>query len=159
MNENSFICIKINSWFQYDKILPALFSIKRFFLSIIFFYYHSFQQLTFFLIWSNQTKVSSAFLSIIDLIHISILTADLSKSNEDLVSSHFYYQFIQIKFEFFSAERILRKQRYMKIFDDFHIEEYFYLFFFMDWILNFILIHSINGINKWSILIIYSFMK
>ena len=42
MNENNFICIKINSWFQYDRIPPAFFFIKRFFLSIIFFYHHSF---------------------------------------------------------------------------------------------------------------------
>ena len=37
MNENSFICIKINSWFQYDRTSSASFFIKRFFLSITFF--------------------------------------------------------------------------------------------------------------------------
>ena len=62
--------------------------------------------------------------------------------------------------DFFSAGITPRKQHHMKkIFDGFHIEEYFHLFFFMNWILNFISIYPINGINKWSILIIYSFMK
>ena len=150
MNENNFICIKINSWFEYDRVPSTL-------LFII-----DFVQINFFnswpssdLIWSDQTKISQAPLSIIDFIQINISIADLSIkwklrqhlflpsthtgqffqqltffwSNENSASILFYHQFIQIKFWLFSAEIILRKQRYMKIFDDFHIEKYFHLFF------------------------------
>ena len=81
MSENNFICIKINSWLQYDKISSAFFFIKRssfyqsFFFIII--YFNSWPPP---LIWSDQTEVSSAFISIIDFIQINISTADFSKS-------------------------------------------------------------------------------
>ena len=68
MNENNFICIKINSWFQYDRVPSAFFSIKRFFFyQSRFFYHHLFQQLAF--------------------------SSDLIRSNEDLVSTHLYHRF------------------------------------------------------------------
>ena len=55
MNENSFICIKINSWFQYDRISSAFFFIKRFFLSITFFR-SSFISTAGPFFWSDQIK-------------------------------------------------------------------------------------------------------
>ena len=73
MNENNFICIKINSWFH--KISSAFFFIKRFFLSIIFFYHHHFNSwFSSDLIWLNE--VSSALIFIIDFIQINISTVD-----------------------------------------------------------------------------------
>ena len=46
MSENSFICIKINSWSQYDRAPPAFFFSKRsFFYQSPPFYHHLFQQL------------------------------------------------------------------------------------------------------------------
>ena len=68
MNENNFICIKINSWFQYDRIPSVFFSIKRFFfISIIFF-------LSSFILTANPFS-------------------DLIRSNEDFVSISFYHRF------------------------------------------------------------------
>ena len=44
MSGNSFICIKINSWFQYDRAPPAFLFIKRsFFYQSSSFYHHLFQ--------------------------------------------------------------------------------------------------------------------
>ena len=138
---------------QYDKAPPALLSINR-----PFFYHHYFNSWFFSdLIWSNGAP--SALIPITGSIQINISTAGSSWSNGSPVSIPFYHRSIQAKFWFFSAEITPWRQRYMKIFGDFHIEEYFHLFFFMNWILNFISIHSIKGMNKWSILIIYSFMK
>ena len=164
---------------QYDKISSI------FFLSIDFFFIIIISTADFFLIWSDQTKfrqhsllssisyrsifqqliffdqtkIPSAFFFIIDSYRSIFSTADFFWSNENSASTPFYHRLIQIKFWFFSAEIIPRKQHYMKIFDDFHIEEYFHLFFFMNWILNFISFNFINELNKWSILIIYLFMK
>ena len=78
---------------------------------------------------------------------------------EDLASTHPYHRPIQAKFGPFSAGITPRRQHHMEVFGGFHIGGYFHLFSFMGWILNFISIHPINGMNKWSILIIYSFMK
>ena len=79
--------------------------------------------------------------------------------NGNFASTPSYHRPIQANIWFFSAEITPRRQHHMKIFDGFHIGEYFHLFFFMNWILNFISIHPINEMNKWSILIICSFMK
>ena len=69
MNENNFICIKINSW------LSTIEFRQHFFLSIDFFLSSSFQQLILSnLIWSNE--IPSAFLSITGFIQINILTAN-----------------------------------------------------------------------------------
>ena len=118
-------------------------------------YRSTFQQLTLF--WSIESPASTP--SYHRFIQINFKQLTSFWSNENPVSTPFYHRFIQVKFWSFSAEITSRRQRYMEIFDDFHIEEYFHLFSFMSWILNFISIHSINEMNKWSILIIYSFMK
>ena len=83
----------------------------------------------------------------------------LSEINGNFASTPSYHRSIQVNIWPFSAGITPRRQHHMEVFDDFHIEEYFHLFSFMGWILNFISIHPINGMNKWSILIIYSFMK
>ena len=69
MSENSFICIKINSWLR--RIPPAPLSTT------------GFVQVNLFNSWplsdlirSDQTKISSAFLSTTDLIQINISIAD-----------------------------------------------------------------------------------
>ena len=68
MNENNFICIKINSWFH--RVSSAFFFHKR-----LFFYHHHFNSWPLSnLIWSNETL--SAFISIIESIQINISTAD-----------------------------------------------------------------------------------
>ena len=153
MNENNFIWIKINSWSQYDRVLSAPFFIKRLFftnhLISITIYFNSWP------LWSNGAPPAS--LPITGPIQTNISTA--GPPWEDLASTHSYHRPIQAKFGPFSAEITPRRQRYMEVFGGFHIEEYFHLFSFMGWILNFISIHPINGMNKWSILIIYSFMK
>ena len=124
-------------------------------------FYHRFIQINFFNSWFFLIKWGPRQHSFLSSIHTDQFFQQLTLfwSNENSASIPFYHRFIQVKFWSFSAEIILRKQRYMKIFDDFHIEKYFHLFFFMNWILNFISFHSINEMNKWSILIIYSFMK
>ena len=65
MNENNFICIKINNWFSTKGLVST-------------FFYHRFRTNQFFqqLIFFDQMKISSAFLSIIDFIQINISTAD-----------------------------------------------------------------------------------
>ena len=131
----------------------ALFFIKRFsFYQLSPSYHHLFQQLT--------SLIKRGFVS--TFFYHRFHTDQHFNSwplRKDLVSTHSYHRLIQVKFGPFSAGITLRRQRYMEIFDDFHIKGYFHLFFFMNWILNFISIHPINGMNKWSILIIYSFMK
>ena len=83
MNENNFICIKINSWFQYDKVPSALLFIKRFFfINHFFFIIIYFNSWPFPLIWSDQTEVLSALIFIIDFIQINISTVDFSKSTK-----------------------------------------------------------------------------
>ena len=83
INENNFICIKINSWFH--KISSA------FFLSNVFF-----QQLIFFLIWFDQTKFRQHFFLSSILYRSTFQQLIFSKSNENFVSIHFYHRFIQI---------------------------------------------------------------
>ena len=70
MNENSFICIKINCWLR--KVSSALFFII------------DFVQINFFNSWFffDQTGASSASFFIIDFIQINISTADFSKSTK-----------------------------------------------------------------------------
>ena len=119
---------------SFQQLTPPWFDlIKRSSASISF--YHRSHTDQHFNSWSlrNQTRISPAPISIIDPYRST--------------------------FDLFSAGITPRKQHHMKVFGDFHIEGYFHLFFFMSWILNFISIHPINGMNKWSILIIYSFMK
>ena len=160
MSENNFICIKINIWLS--RALSALLFItgsyrsnfstadslpinRRFrqhsFLSSIS-YRSTFQQL----IFRNQTEFPPAFFFIIGSYRP---TSDqlVPRCNRASASTFVNRPIGQI---FWS---------YGGFFDDFHIEGYFHFFSFMGWILNFISIHSINWMNKWSILIIYSFMK
>ena len=70
MNENSFICIKINSW------LSTIEFRQHFFLSIDFFSIIIISTADSLLIWSDQNEILSALISIIDFIQINILTAD-----------------------------------------------------------------------------------
>ena len=97
MNENNFICIKINSWFQYDKVPSAFLFIKRFFFyQSLFFYHHLFQQLALLpdLIRSNGDFVSTHFY------HRSHTDQHFNswflEINENSVSISFYHRFIQI---------------------------------------------------------------
>ena len=76
-------------------------------------------------------RFSPALLSIIDFIQINISTADFSKSTETPPALRFIINSYRSTSDFFSAEIIFRKQHHMKIFDDFHIEEYFHRFFFL----------------------------
>ena len=103
MNENSFICIKINSWSQYDRVPSAFLSIKRFsFYQSLSFYHHSFQQLApSLLIWSDQTKVPPAFLSITGSIQTNISIAGPSEINGNFASIPFYHRSIQANIWFF----------------------------------------------------------
>ena len=180
MNENSFICIKINSW------LSMIESRQHFFLSIDF--------LSIIIIstadplWSDLIKRSSAsthayhrshtdqhFNSWSLLIkrrprqHLFLSSTHTGQSlqqltffwsDEGLASIPFYHRPIQAKFWFFSAEITPRKQHHMKIFDDFHIEEYFHRFFFSwNWILN--LFHFILFYIQWLVISfwLFSLMK
>ena len=125
----------------------------------IFFLSSSFQQLT--PSWSDLIKRSSVSISFYHRSHTdqhfnSWSFQDQTKISSALISTIGSYR---PTFDFFSAGIIPRRQHHMKIFDDFHIGGYFHLFSFMSWILNFISIYPINGMNKWSILIIYLFMK
>ena len=70
MNENNFICIKINSWFQYDRVSSAFFFIIDF-VSINFFNSWFFSDQ----IRSDQTKISSTFFSIIDFVQINFFNS------------------------------------------------------------------------------------
>ena len=151
MNENSFICIKINSWFQYDKISPAfLFIIDS--VSINFFNSWPFSDQ----IRSDQTKILSALLSIIDFIQINISITDFSKSTETSSALRFIIDSYRPTSDLFSAGIILRKQHHVKIFGDFHIEEYFHRFFFSwNWILN--LFHFILFYIQWLVISFWSF--
>ena len=81
------------------------------------------------LIRSDQTKVPSAFLSTTGLIQINISIADFSKSTRISSASRSTIDSYRSTSDFFSAEITSRRQHHMKIFDDFHIEEYFHRFF------------------------------
>ena len=145
---------------QYDRVSSA------FFLSIDFFSIIIILTDDFFVIWSDQMKLRQHFfLSINSLFIIVISTAgpSLIWFDQTEICQHFFLSPILYKSTFqqlifskeprqhlflssvhtgqiwtFSAEITPRRQRYMEILDDFHIEEYFHLFFFMNWILNFI---------------------
>ena len=105
MNENSFICIKINSWPQYDRTSSAFLSIiinfnswfseqgfrQHFFLSSVS-YRPNFNSWFF----RDQTGPSSAFISIIDSYRSIFSTAGSSRSNEGLASTPFYHRLIQV---------------------------------------------------------------
>ena len=175
MNKNNFICIKINSWFH--RISSAFFFIKRLinhFLSIIIistadspviwsdqmkfrqhFFYQSisslsslFQQLIFF--WFNLIKQNFVSTPFYHRFYTDQHFNSWFLRNQTRISLAFIFIIDSYRptFNFFSAEITPRKKHHMKIFDNVHIEEYFHLFFFMSWILNFISIYSINEMNK-----------
>ena len=151
MNENSCICIKINSWFQYNKA------------SLAFLFIIGFVSINFFNSWSpsdqiksDQTEISSAFLSIIDFIQINISITDFSRSTRTSPALCSIIDSYRPTSDLFSAEIILRKQHHMKIFDDFHIEKYFHRFFSSwSWILN--LFHFILFYIQWLVISFWSF--
>ena len=89
MNENNFICIKINSWSQYDKA-PSAFLFIIDFVSINFFnsWFLSDQ------IRSNQTKISSAFFFIIDFVQTNLFNSWFFFDQMKIfVSTSFYHRF------------------------------------------------------------------
>ena len=176
MSENSFICIKINSWLS--TIGPR----QHFFLSIDFLSiiiistadplwsdlikrssvsthaYHRFHTDQHFNSWPLLIKRRPRQHPFLPSTHIgqSLQQLIFLWSNEGSASTSFYHRPIQIKFWFFSAEIILRKQHHMKIFDDFHIEEYFHRFFSSwNWILN--LFHFILFYIQWLVISFWSF--
>ena len=125
MNENNFICIKINNWFQYDRIPSAFFFIiinfnswffeqsfrQHFFLSSIS-YRSNFNSWFF---W-NQTKFSSASIFIINSYRSTFDQLIFSKLNEILVSIYFYHRFIQINIwsvSFFEIKQSFRQHSFL----------------------------------------------
>ena len=150
MNENSFICIKINSWFSTIELRQHFFLstdllsiiiistagplwsdlIKRNFVSTHV--YHRSHTDQHFNSWSFLIKRGPRQHPFLSPIHTdqSFQQLILFWSDEGLASTPFYYRPIQAKFWFFSAEITPRRQHHMEIFDDFHIEEYFHRFFF-----------------------------
>ena len=97
MNENNFICIKINSWFQYDRVPSAFFFIKRFFFyQSSLFYHHLFQQLA---PSSDLIRSNGSFASIhfYHRFHTDQhFNSWLFEINENFVSTLSYHRFIQI---------------------------------------------------------------
>ena len=152
MSENNSICIKINSWFRRTPSapLPTIGPVQANL-------FNSWPPSWSDQITSNEGPVSTpSYHRPHTDQHFNSWPPEI---NENFASTPSYYRPIQANIWSFSAEITPRRQHHMEIFDDFHIEKYFHLFSFMGWILNFISIHPINGMNKWSILIIYSFMK
>ena len=123
INKNNFICIKINSWFQYYRAPSALFFIID---SVSANFFNSWPPSD--QIRSNQTKASSAFFSIIgsvkanffnswffsDQMRALVSTPSYHRShtdqhfnswfleiNENFVSTPFYHRFIQANIWFF----------------------------------------------------------
>ena len=131
-----------NIWFLYNR--------RRFFYefsrSISFQYY----------IWYNcffiiNTIIFFYFCSIVSDVFKHFTKSKFTKFIQSHLEIH------RIRRCSWSGER--SRSSYMEVFGGFYIKGYFHLFSSMGWILNFISIYSINGMNKWSILIIYSFMK
>ena len=176
MNENSSICIKINSW------LSTIGSRQHFFLSIDFFFiiiistagpfwsdlikrssvsthaYHRFHTNQHFNSWPSLIKRKFRQHPFLSSTHTdqSLQQLIFFWLNEGFASISFYHRPIQIKFWFFSAEIIPRRQHHMEIFDDFHIEKYFHWFFpSWDWILN--LFHFILFYIQWLVISFWSF--
>ena len=176
ISENSFICIKINSW------LSTIESRQHFFLSMDSFFiiiistagplwfdlikrdpvsthaYHRFHTDQHFNSWLFLIKRGLRQHSFLSSAHTgqSFQQLIFFWSDEGPASIFFYHRFIQAKFWFFSAEITLRKQHHMKIFDDFHIEKYFHRFFSSwNWILN--LFHFILFYIQWLMISFWSF--
>ena len=176
MSENSFICIKINSW------LSTIGLRQHFFLSI------DFLSITIIStadpLWSDLIKRGSASTHVYHRSHtdqhfnswpplikrglrqhsfLSPAHTDQSLqqlaflwSDEGLASTPFYHRPIQAKFWFFSAGITPRRQHHMKVFDGFHIERYFHRFFpSWNWILN--LFHFILFYIQWLVISFWSF--
>ena len=149
MSENSFICIKINSWFR--RAPSALLSTTG---PVQVNLFNSWPPSD--LIRSDQTRVSSAFLSITGPIQTNISIAGPSRSTGTLPAPRSTIGSYRPTFDFFSAGITPRKQHHMKVFDDFHIEEYFHRFFSSwDWILN--LFHFILFYIQWLVISFWSF--
>ena len=118
MSENSFICIKINSWLSTKDLVSISFYHRprtdQFFQQLAFFwsdlissngssvsifFYHRFHTDQHFNSWFfDQIETPSAPLSITDPIQINISTAGFLWSNGGSVSTSFYHRFIQINF-------------------------------------------------------------
>ena len=84
----------------------------------------------------NQTKISSAFLFIIDFIQINYFNNWFFR-NQTKISSAFIsiIDSYRSNLNLFQLKWFFENNVIWRFFDDFHIEKYFHLFFFMGWIL------------------------
>ena len=125
MNKNNSICIKINNWFQYDKVSSIFFFIIINFNNWFFkqnFRQHFFLSLTSYRsnfnswFFRNQTKFLSTFIFIIDSYRSTSDQLIFSKSNEIFVNIHFYHWFIQINIwsvNFFKIKQSFRQHSFL----------------------------------------------
>ena len=176
INENNFICIKINSWLSTIKLRQHFFLSTDLLSTIII--------STAGPLWSDLIKRGSASTHVYYRFHTDqhfnswfllikrgprqhpfLPPAHTGQPLQQLVffwsdegpaNTPFYHRPIQAKFWFFSAKITLRRQHHMEIFDDFHIEEYFHRFFpSWGWILN--LFHFILFYIQWLVISFWSF--
>ena len=178
MNENSFICIKINSWSQYYRAPPALLLITGSVPANLFNSWPPPDQIR-----SDQTGASSALLSIIGSVQINFFNSWLFSDQMGVLASTLFYHRSHTDQHFnswfsrstgtppalrsiigsyrptsdlFSAGITPRKQHHMEVFGGFHIEEYFHRFFSSwGWILN--LFHFILFYIQWLVISFWSF--